>query len=454
MFDDAFDIGNKVLKYCTKKGMESAEIYFAYNNQKQVLLDGTSIGTQRAKEELGVGIRIIHEGSEGFSSTNIITQEAIQKSADEAFVVAKLSPKIEGIGFAEKQNVKPLEGIYNEKLANLDVDAIITDGLDFIKGFTSIDSRIKTTLSSITLSTSGVAIQNSNGVNVDRKSVNYQAGLIAIASDKEKAGAFTFETTFSRKRETNFTEVGEKLGKRAIDGLNQELLKEFEGPVIFRSDAMMNPVGFVLALAVSADWRQRGTSFWKDRLADKVADERLQLVDKPFDLSGGGGIKSFDAEGNPTKDIDIVKDGVLQTFLHNQQTANKEKLKPTGNATRSFGANPSFTQKPSMILPNSPWILAGDMTEDEMIADTKKGLIVHNYTGTVRFQNGIFSGVAKGAYLIEDGEITVPVTGVSISGNVFDLVNNISGISKEYHLANGYLTTPMMKFDGIKVSTK
>jgi len=434
--------------------MDSAEIYFAYNNQKQVLLDGTSIGTQRAKEELGVGIRIIHKGSEGFSSTNIITEEAIKKASDEAFVVAKLSPKIEGLGLAKKQPIKSLDGAYNEELANLDVDEIISDGLDFIKGFSSIDSRIKTTLSSLTLNTSGVAILNSNGVKAERKSVNYQSGLIAIASDKEKSGAFTFETTFSREHNVNFFEVGETLGKRAVDGLNQEPLKEFEGPVIFQKNAMFNPVGLVALLTVSADWRQRGTSFWKDRLADKVADERISIVDKPFDLSGGGGVKPFDEEGNPTKEIEIIKDGILQTFLHNQLTANKENLPPTGNASRAFGQQPSFTQRPNNIFPNSPWILAGDMSEEEMIKDTKKGLIVNSYTGTVRFQNGIFSGVAKGTYLIEDGEIIKPVTGVSISGNSFDLLNNVVGIGKEYHLVGGILTTPIMKFEGIKVSTK
>jgi len=454
MFEFAKDIGDNVLKYCSKKGMDSSEIFFSYNNQKQVLMEGQGIGTQRAKEELGAGIRIIHKGAEGFSSTNIITKEALQKAADEAFAVAKLSPKIEGIGLAKKQAIKPLEGVFNKELANLDVDEIIKDALGVIKGFSDVDSRIRTTLSSITLSTNGVAIQNSNNVTVQRKNVTYQSGLMAIASDKEKAGAYVFDNVFSREHDVNFHEIGVKLGERAIDALKQESLKDFEGPVIFRPDAMMSPIGMVTGLSVSADWRQRGTSFWKDRLADKVADENFHMVDKPFDLSGGGGVKSFDAEGNPTKDIDIVKDGVLQTFLHNQQTANKEKLKPTGNATRTFGPQPAFTQKPAFILPNSPWILAGDMSEDEMIADTKKGLIIHNYQGTIRYQNGIFSGVAKGAYLIEDGEITIPVTGISISGNVFDLINNISGIGKEYHLASGYLTTPIMKFEGIKVSTR
>ena len=79
---------------------------------------------------------------------------------------------------------------------------------------------------------------------------------------------------------------------------------------------------------------------------------------------------------------------------------------------------------------------------------------MHNYQGTLRQQNGIFSGVAKGAYLIENGEIVKPITGISISGNVFDLLNNISGIGKEYHLGGAWLTTPIMRFEGIKISTK
>ena len=62
--------------------------------------------------------------------------------------------------------------------------------------------------------------------------------------------------------------------------------------------------------------------------------------------------------------------------------------------------------------------------------------------------------MTKGAYLIEKGEITKPVTGISLSGNVFELLKDIQGIGKELHLANAYAKTPMMKFNGIKVSTK
>jgi PmbA protein len=455
MFDQALDIAQDVIKKCSKKGMEEIEIYFSYNNEKVVKINEQSIGTQNAGEELGAGVRVIHKGSEGFTYTNIITKESLLESAENAFKVAKLSPEIPGIGLPSKKSVTELKGVYNKQIEKLTTAEITEDALEFIAGYTNVDSRIQSMLSNISANINGVAIVNSNDILLESKSTTYQGGFLLAASDEKKSGGFVFDYFFSRKHDQNLQEFGEMLGKRALDSINQELVKNIEGSVIFKENAMFNPVGIIIALAVSADWQQRGRSFWKDRLADNVTDTKFNIVDKPHDLNGGAGIQSFDAEGNPTKELEIIKDGVLQLFLHNQRTANKENLESTGNANRGLGGGgPSYTNKPTGSFPNSPWILAGDMSEDELIADTKKGIIIESYTGTLRQTNGIFSGVVKGAKLIENGEIVKPITGVSISGNVFELLNNISGIGKEYHLANAYLTTPYIRFEGIKFSTQ
>ncbi|MHA1211316.1 MAG: TldD/PmbA family protein [Candidatus Heimdallarchaeota archaeon] len=454
MLDKAITIGQKVIKASKKKGMDEIELFIAYSDQKQVIINGISVGTQRARSEIGVGIRVVHEGSEGFSYSNILTTNSLTKTANDAFSVAKLSPKIEGLTLAKKKPIRDIKGTYNDDIANLEADVLTQDALDFIAGYTSIDDRIKTVLSSISANVDHTAILNSNDILVERKTSNCQGGLLCVASDKDKAGGYVFDNLFSRQHDLNFRTAGEELGKRSLDGLKQETIESFEGSVIFKESAMFNPIGIVTSLAASADWRQRGISFWKDKLGDKVANDSFNFVDRPYDLKGGNGVRAFDDECSPTQELEIVKDGVLQTFLHNVRTANKENLESTGNATRAFGAQPNFSQKPANIMPNSPWILAGDMSEEEMIQETKKGIIVHNYQGTVRYQNGIFSGVAKGAHLIENGEIVKPITGVSISGNVFDILNNISGIGKEYHLANGWVTTPFMKFEGIRISTK
>ena len=453
MLEEAKQLAEKAIKAAKKKGMDEIEIFLTYNNQKQVIMNGKSIGTQRARDEIGAGVRVILKGSEGFSYTNILTLESLAKTADDAFSVAKLSPKIDGLDLPNKANVTDLKGIYNEDLVNLEADKITKDALDFIDGYVSVDDRINTVLSSITANVTQTAIVNSNDLSVLQKSANYQGGMLCVASDKDKAGGYVFDNLFSRKHDLDFKTTGVSLGKRSLEGLKQETIDAFEGSVIFKEQAMVNPITIAIGLAVSGDWRQRGMSFWKDKLGDTVADERFNVVDKPHDLAGGAGIASFDDEGVPTKEHVIIKDGVLQTFLHNTRTANKENLESTGNAVRTLGGQPSFTQKPTTVFPHSPWILAGDMSDDELISETKKGILVHNYQGTVRYQNGIFSGVAKGAHLIENGEIVKPVTGVSISGNVFEILNNISGIGKEYHQTN-FVRTPWIKFEGIRISTK
>ena len=105
MFEQPLELGQKVLAYCHRKGMSAVEIYYSYNNTKQVSVNGKSIDKQLSKEELGAGIRVIHNGAEGFSYSNVLTEEALKKTANEAFSVAKLSPKIEGIGLPSKQNI-------------------------------------------------------------------------------------------------------------------------------------------------------------------------------------------------------------------------------------------------------------------------------------------------------------------------------------------------------------
>ena len=113
MLEEAKQLAEKAIKAAKKKGMDEIEIFLTYNNQKQVIMNGKSIGTQRARDEIGAGVRVILKGSEGFSYTNILTLESLAKTADDAFSVAKLSPKIDGLDLPNKANVTDLKGIYN-----------------------------------------------------------------------------------------------------------------------------------------------------------------------------------------------------------------------------------------------------------------------------------------------------------------------------------------------------
>ncbi|MHA1483303.1 MAG: metallopeptidase TldD-related protein, partial [Candidatus Heimdallarchaeaceae archaeon] len=157
--------------------------------------------------------------------------------------------------------------------------------------------------------------------------------------------------------------------------------------------------------------------------------------------------------GTPTSVNSIIKDGILENFLFDELRASRVGAVSTGNCWRSFGGT-RYVSPPTMIFPNAPSIKPGDMSTEELIEDVKEGIIFDRFSGSFQNENGIYSGVAKGAQLIRNGEITTPVTNVTIGGNVFETLMNIVGIGKDVQLVDGYLRTPLIKVKGVNIATQ
>ena len=129
------------------------------------------------------------------------------------------------------------------------------------------------------------------------------------------------------------------------------------------------------------------------------------------------------------------------------------KAVSTGNSWRTLGGT-RFMNPPSNIFPNVPIIQPGNQSFDELLEDVKLGITFEYFSGSFRAENGIFSGVAKGAQMIRDGELAEPLMNVSIGGNIFEMLMNIEGMTKDLELSNGYMLTPKIKASGINISTQ
>lgn len=208
-----------------------------------------------------------------------------------------------------------------------------------------------------------------------------------------------------------------------------------------------------MAMALAADKVQRNQSMWKDKLADTVAVKELEFVDDPHTKEAGTGARVFDDEGVPTQKIDLIKDGVLENFIFDELTASRAQTLSTGNSFRGQGSS-SFMNPPNFIFTNGGMISPGKQTPEELIEDIKKGITFEYFSGSITIENGVFSGVAKGAQLIKNGSIEKPLTNVTISGNVFDVLNNIEGFGKDLKLVNSIMRTPSIRVKGIAISTQ
>jgi PmbA protein len=94
-------------------------------------------------------------------------------------------------------------------------------------------------------------------------------------------------------------------------------------------------------------------------------------------------------------------------------------VKSTGNASRG-----GFSSLPG-IGTHNVYVSRGEHTRNEIIAGTKKGLLLLEVTGYgIDPVSGNFSGGASGLW-IENGEIVHPVKGVTVAGRAFDILNAI-----------------------------
>jgi len=156
---------------------------------------------------------------------------------------------------------------------------------------------------------------------------------------------------------------------------------------------------------------------WK--LGKKVGGDELTIVETGNII--GQGYTPYDDEGNKATMTYLIKNGVLTGRLHNAASATDLEEAPTGN-----GRALSFEYEPIVRMTTS-YIDKGSKTYDELIGETKKGILLK----TLSHGSGMstFTIAPSLAYMIEDGKITTPVRISVVTGNVFEALGDVDGIS-------------------------
>jgi len=217
--------------------------------------------------------------------------------------------------------------------------------------------------------------------------------------------------------------------------------------VILDPDPASTILFYPIVHSVNADNVQRKRSVWADKLGQKIAVEQLNVSDNGL-LPNGIGSSSFDAEGVPHQKTTVITKGVLKAFLHNSFTANKEKKKSTGNASRE-----NYSSLPILFISN--FIVGpGKKKLDDMVSEVDKGIIVRRFSGNVRPDSGEFSGIAKQASYIEKGEVKYALKETMISGNAFQALTNIVDIGSEARPTFIRVYTPPILVDKVNVVSK
>jgi len=101
-------------------------------------------------------------------------------------------------------------------------------------------------------------------------------------------------------------------------------------------------------------------------------------------------------------------------------------------------------------------IATGDTTFDAMVQDMKEGLVIEQLMGAAQgnILGGDFSGNVLLGYKVESGKIVGRVKDTMVSGNIYQILKQITAIGSETKWVGGFLQTPSLYCPSLSVVAK
>ena len=385
-----------------------------------------------------LGISVYVGQQKGNASTSDLTPEAIKNTVEAALAIAKYTSPDECAGLADKElmafNAPDLD-LYHA--AEIDVDKAVQLALDTEKAALEHDDRIVNSEGASFNAHTGVRVYgNSHGMLQSYLSSRYSLSCSVIAEHQEQLER-DYEYTVAR----NINQlapphwVGENAAQKAIARLQPQKLATQEAPVIFLNDVATGLISH-LAAAISGGSLYRKASFLLDHLGKQVLPDWFEIAERPH-LIGQLASTPFDSEGVRTQDIEIIRNGILQTYLLTSYSGRKLGMQSTGHA----GGIHNW-----LVKPNSSEKLTA------LLRQMNRGLLVTEVMGQgVNLVTGDYSRGAAG-FWVENGEIQYPVAEITIAGQLPDMLRNIVAVADDIeHRSNiqtGSILLEKMKISG------
>ena len=411
---------DRLFEYAKEHCDGEYEIYASNGESFRVeVLDG-QIKSYSVNDYTGVSFRIKKGGKMGYASTTSTDEEGIPELVSRACDNADIIENPDEQFIFNGSGSYPAPKVYGTELDGITADEKIEFAKLLEKKAKEADAMIiKVESSTVMSGKSTVVIKNSNGLDLCEDSNYIAAYVIPIASDGQKMNdGFGICGGFDRSC-LDADKAVKKGVSEAIDFLGAEPVKSASMRIIFRNSAFCDMIETFSGI-FSSENAQRGLSMLAGKEGEKIAADCVTLTDDPT-LDFGFGSRAFDAEGVAGRRTVVVENGVLKTLLYDLETAHKAGVESTGNASKG-----SYTSPIGISVSNFT-LSEGDKTLEQLAAKMGEGLIVTSVSGLHAGANpmtGDFSLMAQG-YLVENGAQGRAVSGVTVSGNFYELLKNI-----------------------------
>ena len=398
-----------ILSNLLSNGGQYGEIFYERSRSCRLHLEDNKIDKVQWGIDEGVGIRLIKDGKTYYGYTTDVTYENMLS-------IAKTLARGEGHGKVSMGK----RHVYAWTPTVIDIDSV---DLNYRKQFLvranetarSYGDKIKQVLVVLMDKTREILIINSLGeLSHDiNKRVVFFTEVVASDGNVLQRG---YESIGGKRGFEIFEEVppemvARKAAERAILMLSAKPAPAGNFTVVMASQAGGTMIHEAVGHGLEADLVQKGLSVYKGKLGQKVASELVSVVDDAT-LEGYNGSFAVDDEGVPAQRKVLIDKGYLVGYMYDRLTAMKDGVSSTGNGRRQ-----SYAHIPMVRMTNT-YIVSGKDNPEDIIKDTKKGvLVVKMGGGEVNTVTGDFVFEVMEGYMIENGQITYPIRSATLIGN-------------------------------------
>ncbi len=403
---------------------EQIEAFVARGGETDIRIYQGEIEHFVSAQSEGVGIRVIRDGRTGFAYAGTLDESAVADVLADARDNVQFGEPDEFAALAEPDGVPLTEqSLWDDSLATYPTDSKIALAKQLEELSAASDPRVRVDDSNYSDAYGEAAVASTTGIRMSGRENGCYVSVSTLADDGVGDDAET-QTGFGFSVGRNPGEFDLERAAREASDRATRLLGATK-PTSRRTTVVLDPMVTaqflgVIGSTLNGEAVVKGRSLFADRLGDGVAASAITLVDDPTNPLAYSAT-DVDGEGLAARRNVLIRDGVLEMFVHNSYSARRAGTASTGNATRGgYAGTPGVGPLALSLVP-------GDRSQADLIADVDDGLLVQQVQGLHSGVNPISGDFSTGAagLLISNGEVGAPVREFTIASTLQKMLLDI-----------------------------
>ncbi len=411
---------------------EQVEAYVLRSRDVDVKVFGGEVESLAVAEVEGVGVRVIVDARQGYAWAGSLEDDVIADTLAEARDNAAFGSPDESYVLASPDDV---DGVVAPVLDLWRDDVLATPTADKVALALQLEAAARGAdplVRGVESASYGdaaveVAVANSTGVESSTRRTTASCSVFAMAGEgtaTQTGSGFSAGRSFA---EVDAAEAARDAAERAVRLLGAKPIPSGRLPVVL-DPLVTRSLLALLGGALSGEAIVKGRSMFVGRDGEEVAGPGITLVDDPT-FADAFGAATHDAEGVPTRRVELIARGRFDAVLHNVHSARRAGTgaRTTGSAMRGgFKSPPGVGARALHLVP-------GEHDADAILESIDHGLYVQSVSGLHSGTNPVSGDFSVGAVglVVRDGVLAEPVREVTIASTLQRILHDITAVGAD-----------------------